>query len=280
MSRHPFPLPLTSICHHIHTIFFCVTQPVSILSHTPSPPNALPLLPLLTSSKFSKNGNHNADTRHDSPIPISSTHNTYSLILVSQSVQSPHIHPPHSQYIQSHSRVPKRPISSHTPPHSQYIQPLSRVPTRPTPHIFASHSQYIPPYSPRPNLDLLTYTPPSIKIHTASFSCPKASNLLTYTPPTHNTYSLFVMSQRVQSPHIHPSHSQYIQPLCRVPTGVDLPSYTLPFLFSLPTNTVCGRGIRGVVCCLSEMLSLAGEASVKHALCVQCQPTLSGTGKR
>jgi len=55
-----------------------------------------------------------------------------------------------------------------------------------------------------------------------------------------------------------PPNSQYIQPPSRVPTGVDLPTYLLPFLFSLPTNTVRGRGVRDVVYYLSARLSLAG----------------------
>ena len=79
------------------------------------------------------------------------------------------------------------------------------------------------------------YLPQSICIHPHS-RVPIGVDLLTYTPP----------------------HSQYIQPLSRVPTGVDLPTHTLPFLCSLPTNTVRGRGIRGVVCYLSALLSLAG----------------------
>jgi len=37
----------------------------------------------------SRHRNHGAGTRHKSPIPISLTHNTYSLILVSQTPRSP-----------------------------------------------------------------------------------------------------------------------------------------------------------------------------------------------
>jgi len=128
LSRHPFPLPNTNICHHIHTILFCVTQPASIPSHT-TPPPCPPRYPLSkTSLKCSKNRNHNAGTRHNSPIPISLT-NTYSLTLGN----------PTSVDLLTYI------------PHSQYIQPHSRVPTGVDLPIYASHSQYIPPYSPRPN---------------------------------------------------------------------------------------------------------------------------------
>jgi len=191
LSRHLFPLPITTICHHIHTILFCVTQPASIPSNTPSPPNALTLVPPRTSSKCSKNRNHNAGTRHDSPIPVSPTHNTYSLFLVSQPRRSPHIRIPLTIRTTLFSATQLRSPHIH-PPQSKYIQPHSRVPT---------------------GVDLPTYTSP---------------------------------------------HSQYIQPLFRVLPGVDLLTYILPFLFSLPTNTVRGREICGVVCYLSPMLSLAG----------------------
>jgi len=184
-------------------------------------PQCAPLVPLpKTSSKCSKNRNHNAGTRHDSPIPMSLT-NTYSLTLRNATSVDLLTYIPHSKYIQPHSRVPtgvdlptyasysqsippysprpNRRRSPHIhPPHSKYMQPHSRVPTGVDLPIYASYSQSIPLYSPRPN--------------------------------------------RRRSPHIHPPHSQYIQPLSRVPTGVDLPTYTLPLLFSFPTNTVRGRG--------------------------------------
>jgi len=156
----PLSPPITNICHHIHTILFCATQPALIPSHTPSPPNAFPLVPPRMSSNCSKNRNHNAGTRHDSPIPISPTHNTHSLILVSQLASiSPHT-PPLNQYTYSLILVSQPVlISSHTTsPLSQYIQPLSRDPT---------------------GVDLPTYTlqtPPAphppLTIHTPSFSCP------------------------------------------------------------------------------------------------------------
>ena len=74
--------------------------------------------------------------------------------------------------------------------------------------------------------DLPKYIPSQLTIHTTSFSCPK----------------------RPISPHKSPPNSQYIQTPSRVPTGVDLPTYLLTFLFSLPTNSVRGRGVRDVVC--------------------------------
>ena len=96
-------------------------------------------------------------------------------------------------------------------------------------------------------------------IHTASFSCPNRPDLLTYSLP-HSQYiqPLSRVPSASISPHTSPPNSQYIQPLSRVPTSVDLPTYILPFLFSLPNNAVRGRGVRGVVCYLLAMLSLAG----------------------
>jgi hypothetical protein len=177
--------------------------------------------------------NHNAGTRHDSPIPISLT-NTYSLTL----------------------RYPTGVDLPTYTPHSQYIHPLSRVPTGVDLPIYTSFSQYIPPYSPRPNPDLPTY---ASTIHTTLFSCPKRVDLPTYTPSPFTIHTAsFSCPKRVDLPTYTPPHSQYIQPLSRVPTGVDLPTYILPFLFSIPTNTVRGRGVRGVVCYLWAMLSLAG----------------------
>ena len=52
--------------------------------HIRLPPQSFSRVPPRTSSKCSKNRNHNAGTRHDSPISISTTHNIYSLFLVSQ----------------------------------------------------------------------------------------------------------------------------------------------------------------------------------------------------
>lgn len=73
-----------------------------------------------------------------------------------------------------------------------------------------------------------------------------------------NTYSLTLRYPTGVDLPTYTPHSQYIHPLSRVPTGVDLPTYILPFLFSIPTHTVRGRGVRGVVCYLWAMLSLAG----------------------
>ena len=100
--------------------------------------------------------NHNAGTRHDSPIPILLT-NTYSLTL----------------------RYPTGVDLPTYTPHSQYIHSLSRVPTGVDLPIYTSFSQYTPPYSPRPNPDLPTY---ASTIHTTLFSCPKRVDLPTYTP--------------------------------------------------------------------------------------------------
>ena len=111
------------------------------------------------------------------------------------------------------------------------------------------------------------------QIHTVLLSATQPASISPHTPP--------------------PPHSQYIQPLSRVPTGIDLPTYLLPFLFSLPTITVRGRGVRGLCvifrqgylwrevsvkrasCVIFRQGCLWRESSVKRASCVQCQPTVS-----
>ena len=221
LSRHLFPLPITNICHHIHTILFCVTQPASVPSHTPSPPNAPPWYPsqkrLQNAAKTEIITQEHVTTlpsQYHSPIHTvllsatqpalisshtSPTHNTYSLILVSQPASiSPYTHPTHSTY-----------------------HLILRDPT---------------------SVDLLTYTTP-LTIHTTSFSYPNLRQSPHIRIPLSVHTTLFSATQPVLiSSHTPPTHSQYIQPLSRVPTGVLLPTYTLPLLFSLPTNTVRGRG--------------------------------------
>ena len=98
LSRHPFPLPITNICHHIHTILFYVTQPASIPSHTPSPPMPPLVPPPKNVFEMQQNRNHNAGTRHDSPIPISITIHTVLLSATPPASISPHTPPTHNTY--------------------------------------------------------------------------------------------------------------------------------------------------------------------------------------
>ena len=65
-----------------------------------------------------------------------------------------------------------------------------------------------------------------------------------------------------------PPNSQYIQSPFRVPIGVDLPTYLLPLPLLPPYEHCRGRGVRDVVCYLSEDY-LWREDSVKRVLCVQ-----------
>ena len=109
-----------------------VTTPFSPSNHTHLPPHTYNLV---VCDPTSVDPLRYAPFRHESPIPISPTHNTYRLILVSQArrsphiripltihttlfsatqPQSPHIHPLQSKYIQSLSRVPSASISPHT----------------------------------------------------------------------------------------------------------------------------------------------------------------------
>jgi len=174
--------------------------------------------------------------------------------------------------MQSYSPLPNRRRSPHIPPHSQYIHPLSCVPTGIDLPIYTSHSQFIPPYSPRPNLDLPTYAskilttlfscpkrvdlptyiPSPFTIHTASFSCPKRVDLPTYTSPTHNTYNLFLVSQ---------------------PASISPHTFCLSSSPSLLTLCV-GVGFAALFVIFGQC-DLWWETSVKCALCVQCQPTVS-----
>jgi len=84
-------------------------------------------------------------------------------------------------------------------------------------------------------------------------------------------YSL--RSNRRRSPHIHPPPLKNIQPLSRVPTGVDLPTYTLCLLFSF-TNTVRGCGcvefVVIIVCVLTcACVCVSVYASVPRSLTFQ-----------
>jgi len=163
----PAPLPI----YLPHT--YCVTQPASISSHAPSPPMPPLVPPPKNFFEMQENINHNAGTRHDSPIPISLT-NTYSLTLCY----------PTSVYLLTYT------------PHSQYIHPHSRVPTGVDLPIYASHSQYIPPYSPRPNQRGSPHIPPPpLKIHTPSFSCPNRRRSLHIRIPLTIHTSLFSATQ-------------------------------------------------------------------------------------
>jgi len=146
---------------------------------------------------------------------------------------SPHIPPTHNTYILFLVSQPAS-ISPYTHPSHNTYHLILRDPTPISPH---THPQYIQPYSRVPSA--------SISPHTS-------------TPHSQYIQPLSRVPSASISPHTPPPHSQYIQPLSRVPTSVDLPTYILPFLFPLPTNTVRGRGVRGVVCYLWAMLSLAG----------------------
>jgi len=172
------------------------------------------------------------------------TQNTHSLILLSQPASiSPYTHPTHSPY----HLILRDPTSvnllKYTPPHSQYIQSLSRVPTSVNLPIYASHSQSIPPYSPRPNQRQSPHIHPPTQNTYSLILVSLPASISPFTHPTHSPYHLILRDPTsVNLLTYTPPHSQYIQSLSRVPTGVDLPTYILSLLFSFPTNTVGGRG--------------------------------------
>ena len=143
----PTPLPI----YLPHT--YCVTQLASIPSHTPSP-SMSPLVPPPTNVfEMQENRNHNAGTRHDSPIPISPT-NTYSLTLrYPTGVDLPTYSPP-------------------LPTHNTYSLFLVSQPASISPYTHPTLSPYHLILRDATSVDLLTYTPHPLTIHTASFSCP------------------------------------------------------------------------------------------------------------
>ena len=156
----------------------CNPTGVDPLTYT-LPSNAPPCSPPKNVFEMQENINHNARTRHDSPIPISPT-NTYSLTLRYPTGVDLPTYPP-------------------TPTHNTYSLFLVSLPASIFPYTHPTHNTC--PLILRDLTSISPHTP-----HTYSlilvFQAHRSPHIRPF--PTHNTYNLFLVSQAHRSPHIHP----------------------------------------------------------------------------